>query len=133
MSFEGPIEDRLAIRELIEDYADAVFQRDEGRWSANWAEDATWNLAGMEVKGKANIVGLWKQAMAGFSFVAFFAAPGAIQVSGDRASARVYTTEELVEISGKHRRVVGQYADEFIKQSGRWLFSRRTYRILQDT
>ena len=36
MAFEGPIEDRLAIRELIENYADAVFQRDEERWAANW-------------------------------------------------------------------------------------------------
>ena len=133
MSFEGPIEDRLAIRELIEDYADAVFQRDEKCWGANWAEDATWNLGGTEVKGKANIVGFWTKAMAGFSFVAFFAAPGAIQVSGNKASARVYTTENLVETSGKRRHVIGQYDDEFTKQSGRWLFSRRTYRILQDT
>ncbi len=131
MAFEGPIEDRLAIRELIENYADAVFQRDEKRWAANWADEASWNLAGMEVKGKANIVGMWKQAMAGFSFVAFFAAPGAIEVDGNKARARVYTAEDLVETSGKRRHVIGQYDDEFTKQSGRWLFSQRTYRILQ--
>lgn len=131
MAFEGPIEDRLAIRELIENYADAVFQRDEKRWAANWADEASWNLAGMEVKGKANIVGMWKQAMASFSFVAFFAAPGAIEVDGNKARARVYTAEDLVETSGKRRHVIGQYDDEFTKQSGRWLFSRRTYRILQ--
>ena len=41
MAFEGPIEDRLAIRELIENYADAVFQRDEERWAANWADEAS--------------------------------------------------------------------------------------------
>ena len=133
MPFEGPIEDRLAIRELIEDYADAVFQRDEKRWAANWADDACWNLAGMEVKGKTNIVGMWKQAMAGFSFVAFFAAPGAIEVDSNKARARVYTTEDLVETNGKRRHVIGQYEDELTKQSGRWLFARRTYRILQDS
>jgi ketosteroid isomerase-like protein len=133
MVFNGPIEDRLAIRELIEDYADAVFQRDEKRWAATWADEASWNLAGMEVKGKANIVGMWKQAMAGFSFVAFFAAPGGIEVDSNKARGRVYTTEDLVETSGKRRHVIGQYDDEFTKQSGRWLFSRRTYRILQDS
>jgi len=133
MPFEGPIEDRLAIRELIEDYADAVFQRDEKRWAANWTDEACWNLAGMEVKGKTNIVGMWKQAMTGFSFVAFFAAPGAIEVDNNKARARVYTTEDLVEMNGKRRHVIGQYEDELTKQSGRWLFARRTYRILQDS
>ncbi|MGZ5933538.1 MAG: nuclear transport factor 2 family protein [Rhizomicrobium sp.] len=133
MSFEGPIEDRLAIRELIDDYADAVFQRDEKRWAANWSEDAVWNLAGMEIKGKTSIVSMWNRAMVGFSFVAFFAAPGAINIAGNSATARVYTTEVLAETGGKLRNVIGQYDDAFVKQGGRWLFARRSYRILRDS
>jgi uncharacterized protein (TIGR02246 family) len=132
MPFKGSLEDRVAIRELIDGYSDAVIQRDERAWGANWAEDAVWNLMGMEVKGRSSIVGAWNQAMSGFSFVAFFANPGDIHVDGDRAKARVYTTELLVETGGKFRHIVGQYDDEMIKQSGRWLFSKREYRILRD-
>jgi ketosteroid isomerase-like protein len=132
MPFEGPIEDRIAIRERIESYGDAVFQRNEKAWAANWAEDSVWNLGGMEVSGKSNIVALWRQAMAGFSYVSFFGSPGAIRVEGNSADARVYTLEFLIEAAGKARRVVGQYDDQLVKQNGQWLFRARTYRVLND-
>jgi len=44
MSFSGPAEDRLAIRELIEAYADAVTRNDATAWIATWAEDSIWSL-----------------------------------------------------------------------------------------
>ena len=63
----GPTDDRLAIRELIEHYCNAVNQRDAALWGANWAEDSEWNLPvvpGMEsVKGKAAIVAAWVESM----------------------------------------------------------------------
>jgi len=133
MAFEGPLEDRVAIRELIETYADAVFQRDEAAWGATWAEKSSWSLGGLEVEGRANIVGLWRQAMAGFPFAAFVATPGAISVSGDRGTARVYATEVLGLPDGKTRRIIGQYNDALVKENGKWLFQRRDYKILKDT
>lgn len=39
MANSGPTEDRLAIREVIENYADAVTRRDGDAWAACWAED----------------------------------------------------------------------------------------------
>ncbi|HEY7979420.1 MAG TPA: nuclear transport factor 2 family protein [Rhizomicrobium sp.] len=133
MAFERSQEDRLAIRERIESYADAVFQRDADAWGANWADDAVWSLMGTEVKGKANIVAMWRQAMAGFSFVSFFGNPGSIAIHGDTADVRVYTLEFLVETGGNARRVVGQYDDKLVKRDGHWLFQSRNYRILSDT
>ena len=132
MGFEGPLEDRIAIRERIEAYGDAVFQRDEAAWAANWADDSIWNLAGMEVKGKTNIVAMWKNAMAGFSTVTFLANPGAIRIRGNTADVRVYTLEFLVETGGKARRVVGQYDDRLVKENGAWLFQSRSYKILNE-
>ncbi len=44
MPFTGPAEDRLAIRELLEAYADAVNRCDAVGWGATWAEDAEWSL-----------------------------------------------------------------------------------------
>ena len=35
MAFSGPIEDRLAIRELMDIYSDAVNQRDTALWGLN--------------------------------------------------------------------------------------------------
>lgn len=133
MSTTGPLEDRIAIRETLEAYADAVFRRDGDAWGATWAENAEWDLAGTQVSGKANIVGLWTTAMKGFSFVAFFVQAAEIRIDGARAQVRSYTVEELVETGGNFRHIVGRYDDEMVKTDGRWLFARRTYRILRES
>lgn len=128
----GPIEDRLALRELHDSYGDAVFRRDANDWGSNWAEDGVWNLMGQEIKGRTAIVAMWKQAMDGFSSVSFFTQPGVIHIDGDRASGVVYTHEVLEQKDGKLYRMVGTYADEYVKQNGRWFFSRRAYKPLKE-
>lgn len=132
MSFEGPIEDRLAIRERIEAYSDAVFRHDAEAWIANWCEDAVWSLPGIEVAGRSQIRGAWEQAMQAFTLAAFFASPGSIVVRGQAATARVYTQEILTDAKGAVRRIVGAYDDELVKQDGVWLFRKRAYQIKHD-
>ncbi|HVN02414.1 MAG TPA: nuclear transport factor 2 family protein [Caulobacteraceae bacterium] len=127
--FEGALEDRLAIRERIEAYSDAVFRHDADAWIENWNEEGVWRLPGLDVAGKAQIKAAWIQAMSAFAFAGFFATPGAIEVAGDRATARVYTQEVLVDHGGAVRRIVGAYEDELIKSDGVWLFLSRTYAI----
>lgn len=130
--FEGPVEDRLAIRERIEAYSDAVFRHDAEAWIANWRDDGVWRLPGIDVAGKAQIKAAWVQAMSGFAVAGFFATPGAIEVRGDHAAVRVYTQEILIDHAGKVRRIVGAYDDELVKAAGAWLFSSRAYSVLHD-
>ena len=129
---EGPIEDRLAIRERIEAYGDAVFRHDAEAWIANWAEDGVWRLPGIEVAGRARIKAAWEQAMGAFAQAAFFSVSGEISVTGGAATARVYTQEVLVDHAGAVRRIVGAYDDTLVNQGGAWLFASRTYAILHD-
>ena len=131
MSFTGPLEDQVQIRQLIETYADAVFRRDPNDWGATWAEDAVWSLTGAEVKGREAIKTLWTQAMGQFSFVAFYTQIGAIEVSGDAATGRSYTNEVLETVDGKLTRAAGAYEDGFVKRHGRWLFSSRRFTVLK--
>lgn len=130
--FEGPVEDRLAIRERIEAYSDAVFRHDAEAWIANWADEGVWRLPGVDVAGKAQIKAAWIQAMSAFAVAGFFASPGAIEVRGDEARVRVYTQEILVDHAGQLRRIVGAYDDVLVKVAGAWLFSSRTYTVLHD-
>lgn len=132
MAFDGPIEDRLAIRERIETYSDAVFRRDAEAWIANWCENSVWSLPGFEVTGRAQIKAAWTQAMDAFTLAAFFATPGSIEVRGEVATARVYTQEILTDAKGGVRRIIGAYDDDLVKQGGAWLFRRRAYRIEHD-
>lgn len=132
MSYVGSIEDRLAIRELLETYNDAVFRRDQEAWTNTWANDAEWVLLGTPISGRENIVQAWLGAMGTFSYVGFFATPGSIIISGDTAETRVYVRETLIEAGGNRRNIEGLYEDKCSKIDGKWFFSRRNYQILQE-
>lgn len=130
--FEGPFEDRLAIRERIDAYGGAVMRHDAEAWVACWAEHAVWRLPGIDVTGRAQIKAAWVQAMGAFAVAGFFAYPGAIKVQGERASAKVFTQEILVVRDGAVRRILGAYDDELVREGGEWLFARRDYAILHN-
>lgn len=131
MISSGPIEDRLAIRELIESYNDAVMRFDADAWASNWTEDATWSLPGAgDITGKANFVPVWQGAMADFSFVGFFASAGPIIVDGNTATGTWYQQEFLHQKDGVKRTITGKYADSYVKSDGRWFFAKRVYEIM---
>ncbi len=131
MPFTGPAEDRLAIRELLEAYADAVCRCNAGDWAATWADDGEWSLPDYPeigtTKGKAAIVAMWTEAMKGYPGIRFRAWPGSIEVNGDRATMRSYTSE-VYDKDGMTMRDMGCYSDECVKVDGRWLFSSRSFR-----
>jgi uncharacterized protein (TIGR02246 family) len=125
------MEDRLAIRELIESYNDAVMRFDAEAWASNWTDDASWTLPGREpLSGRDEVVAGWKQAMQAFSFVGFFASAGPIIVDGDTARGTWYQQELLHQKDGVARTITGRYTDEYAKLGGRWYFRKRLYEIL---
>jgi len=131
MISRGPIEDRLAIRELVESYNDAVMRFDGDAWAENWRDYATWHLPGAgPIQGKSNFYPMWKQAMSGFEFVGFFASAGPILVDGDTAHGTWYQQEFLHQKDGTKRNVTGRYEDDYVKVGGRWYFQQRVYTVL---
>lgn len=124
--FAGPLEDRIAIRELHDQYSDAVCRNNASDWGDVWAEDAVWTLMGTKVEGREAIVGLWTQAMSAFEAVSFLSVPASIEVDGDRATGRTQTHEILKEVDGT-RLIGGLYLDEFVKQDGQWLYAARDF------
>lgn len=147
MAYSGPLADRIEIRELIEAYSDAVMRGDVEDWGQVWAEDAFWALPefpGHEAfHGRAAIIAGWSWSMAqygetraegGAPVMIYVSTPGAIKVEGDRATARVYTSEIYrMPDSGREVRVRGQYEDELARIDGKWLFTKRIYRVLHRT
>ncbi|HET8612416.1 MAG TPA: nuclear transport factor 2 family protein [Sphingomonas sp.] len=141
MAFTGPLEDRIAVRELIESYADAVTRRDAEAWAALWDEDSRWSMpdlgAGGELAGKDRIVSSWVEMMAqyhgpadapwAFSFVSTL---GGMAVEGDSATVRSYSIEAFADGNGRTLHLKGQYDDELVRRGGRWLFARRTWRLM---
>lgn len=135
MAFEGPFEDRLAIRELLEAYADAVCEVDAEAWGATWADDGTWEMPDYPefgtIRGKDGIVATWKAAMAQYPGVLFVATPGSIMIEGNSATVRSYTSEVYDDrATGRTTRDRGRYDDIVVKRDGRWLFQRRRFKKL---
>ena len=131
MPFTGPTEDRLAIRDLLDAYADAVSRFDVDDWSALWAEDSVWSLPDYpqypDTHGKAAIVAMWTTAMKDYPGIMFHAWPGSIEIDGDRAQVRSWTAE-VYDKDGQVHRDRGRYEDVCIKLDGKWLFQRRAFR-----
>ena len=131
MISSGPVEDRLAIRELVESYNDAVMRFDGDAWASNWTDDAIWSLPGMgEVAGKDKFFPMWKGAMSSYTFVGFFASAGPITVTGDTATGTWYQQEFLQTKDGVLTNVTGRYQDTYVKKGGRWYFTKRIYEVL---
>lgn len=132
MAMDEQLLDRLRIRELLENYCDAVNQRDGDAWGRTWATEAVWELPHLDIdiRGREAIVAAWEDAMKLFPFVNMMAQPGPIEFNGDRATMRSYTMEVAVTQEGKEIRPCGEYDDECMKEDGRWVFSRRTFRVL---
>lgn len=130
--FTGPVEDRLAIRELNETYGDGVLRFDAETWGSTWAEDAVWDFMGMELKGRSAIVETWLSAMQGFEAVSFSCVPASIEIEGDRATSRVHTQEILKAKDGTTRMVGGAYRDELERRDGRWVFTKRTFAVVAE-
>ena len=132
MSYTGPLEERIRIRELVETYGDAVARGDPEAWALCWDIDGKWEIFGQTLVGRANIVQFWTSIMDQFEFAGFNTALGAIEVTGQRAMVRAYTAEELFLSDGSVRRIRGRYDDQVIKQDGQWVFGCRSYTVLHD-
>ena len=131
MTFTGPFEDRLAIRELLETYADAVTRCDAAAWGATWAEDAEWSLPDYPelgtTKGRPAIVAMWIEAMKAYPGITFEAWPGSIEIIGDTATMRSYTSE-VYDQNDTTMRDRGVYEDTCVKIGGQWFFRSRSFR-----
>jgi uncharacterized protein (TIGR02246 family) len=126
------MEDRLAIRELHETYADAVVRHSAEDWAKVWTQDAHWDLMGMAVDGRDAIVELWNGAMSALDGVSFHCVPCMIAVDGDRATGRCQTQEFMKFKDGNTRAVGGLYEDEMVKIDGRWFYTKRVFRIIAE-
>ncbi|WP_370171474.1 nuclear transport factor 2 family protein [Sphingobium abikonense] len=137
-NYTGPLEDRIAIRELMESYADAVNRCDRELMTSLWAEESHWDLSHYPqlgvVSGRQAIMDLWASAMPAYPELSFVAMPGMIRVDGDTAQARTYFSEVYTEPeTGKDKRARACYNDKLVKQNGEWLFAERVFSILHQT
>lgn len=130
MAFSGPMEDRLAIRELYDTYGDGSSRGDVDTFLSCWTDDCQWNTHVFSRSGKDEITTQWHELWANFEKVAFFGNVFAIEVDGDTASARSIAREIVGLKGGGVFKLSGLYHDKLVRQNGQWLFKQRNYEML---
>ena len=130
--------DRLAIRELIELYSDAVTRRDWNTAGAVFAEDAVWTIGAptnVELRGRAAIAKGVADMVGAFEVFVQMTHSIVVELHGDRATART-----IVNGFGRLRDrsrgtfTLGTYHDVLTRNGDGWLFqSRRFEPIFIDT
>ncbi|HLG86589.1 MAG TPA: nuclear transport factor 2 family protein [Alphaproteobacteria bacterium] len=130
--------DRLAVRELIELYSDAVTRRDWSTAGAAFAEGAVWTIGGptnVALRGRAAITKGIADMVEAFEVFVQMTHSIVVELDGDRATART-----IVNGFGRLRDrsagtfTLGTYHDALIRSGKGWLFlSRRFEPIFIDT
>lgn len=128
----GTVEDRLAIRELIEKFGVGAMRLDPQLWGETWADNGAWKLVShpAPVVGKANIIEAFAKVTDYAQFLGMGAFPYDLVFDGDRATGKAYCQETIFPKSGGRKFVVGCFDDEYVKENGRWLFTKRFYEVL---
>jgi SnoaL-like domain len=127
--------DRLAIRELIENYAHCADRRDAKGQMALFTAD-THFVVYMNAKDPAPSMDLnSREALAPvfadlnkYAATTHFLGQSTILLTGDRGTGECYCLAHHVTIDGEKRRLMVaslRYLDTFVKMSGAWLFAER--------
>jgi ketosteroid isomerase-like protein len=130
VAFTGSVADRLKIRERLDTYSDAVARRDVDAYLSCWTEDGRRSGSGGECSGKPALRAHWDGIWQVLEKMAFLTQVAAIEVAGNRATARSYSLEILHPRGGDVRRLVGMYEDELVRDGDDWVFASRRYQVL---
>lgn len=131
MSFSGPLEDRLALRELLATYGDTISLQDFDGWVDLWSTDSIWFHPAFEgATRKDGLDAMIRGMFESVTTVHFMSTPGMLTVDGNIATGRCWVREAIARRDGGGYLTNGVYDDRYVKQAGRWLFRERRFTLL---
>lgn len=124
-------QDDIEIRNLVATYADAVGARDLDAWRATWSATGVWQIGDKEVEGIDSIVEFMTGALERFPMLVQTAFAGRVQEDSAGKITGLWPVMEI-QHSGESEEgmVIGRYEDEYVQESGRWVFARRRFQAL---
>ena len=122
------LEDKDAIREVLAKYCFCLDGGEFDAMAALFTEDGTWHTDFGKGTGRAGIADHARSLRAGDAprpRGVHLTTNIVIELNGDRATVRSNWVVAQNNAAGPRISSAGGYADEMVKQGGRWLFSYR--------
>jgi uncharacterized protein (TIGR02246 family) len=115
------------VRQLQARYADAVWRRDRDAFVDCFADDGVWKIAGLHMRGRAEVAAGYDKLMAASERVLMRLGAPAVDVAPGGVTARTQVTELVKLRDGGSVRTIGVYYERFVEQGGRWRFAWRHF------
>lgn len=133
------MEDRIAIREIIDQYAFCADTRDAQGQMAIFTEDTNFEVYMDEkvpeptqvVKGRDNLFPVF-DALNQYTSTMHFNGQSKIAVNGDNATGLTYCRAHHLTIENGAQKIMIagiRYHDKMVRQNGTWLFSERKLKV----
>lgn len=127
--------DRIALRELVDAYAHCADRRQAEGQMALFTEDTNFEVFMDSSKpeptyalhGRAALAPIF-EALRQYQATTHFNGQSTLRINGDRATGESYCIAHHLTVDGDQRTLMVasiRYLDQFVKESGRWLFAER--------
>jgi ketosteroid isomerase-like protein len=118
------------VRQLHARYVDAVFRKDAQAFVDCFAEDGEWKIAGMHLRGRAEIADAFEKFMAPTERILMQFGLPVLEVGQGAAIGRTYVTELVKHAAAPAAvRTIGVYYERFVEQGDRWRFQWRHWNL----
>ena len=126
--------DKLAIRDVIEGFSDAVTHRAWEKLGAAFHEDATWKVGApmkLTLQSRDGIVAGLSAGIGRMDFLAQMTQSMVISIDGDKATSRTVIHEIGRTTSQKSGLcLIGSYNDILSRREGIWAFDSREFIVI---
>ena len=117
------------IRQLYARYIDAVWRKDADAFGRCFAADGEWKIAGMHLRGRAEISGTIARLLGGYERVLMTVSTPVLEVGAGRATGRVHCLEYAKFLDGTSVATIGIYYDRYVEEEGHWRFQWRQWAL----
>ncbi len=120
--------DEAALRRTAELYAQGADRRDKAVWAAIMTEDCVIQAPGIELKGRAQIVGALDIMAKLYTATQHRVHNQVVSIAGDSAHGETYSVADHLSMADGRTTVLTwaiRYQDRWRREAGQWRFAHR--------
>ena len=117
------------IRQLHARFVDAVWRKDNEAFADCFAEDGEWKIAGMHMRGSAEIGNKIGALLSSCERVQLILSMPILEVGDGEATGRIQVTELAKLMDGSSAMTFGVYYDRYAEEGDRWRFKWRHWAL----